>query len=630
MKKLTALILLLCMLVSCASLSAPNKDDKTPPNVEVETPSDTPKDPLTQQTIVVPEYKDYGRGTVDFNKFVYSRADIQYILDAFGSLTESVKENGKSADEYIDAMRQLEDPLSTVKTMYALTEIHRSRNSSDEYWASEYEYVSTNYPKLSQAVEDLLVACAKSEHRSYFENNYFGYSLEKYAQGGIYTDEVVELMESEAALEAQYTSLGTNNVEITYDFSVDKNIKWSGTVDEVIAMAKEYHGSNTDNLERSLYMIEFLYEIARMEREKDIYVDLIKVRRLIADELGYSSYSELAYENMEYDYSADEMTDLIKDIGKYASPVAEELESVVFKSYFATNVKPLADRVEVINDLYKVYSRLGGNYADTYSYMLQHGLYDVEYSNSNRYGGAFSTYLDDNSSPYLFMTASGFIGDYTTLAHEFGHFLDGYLNYGEDDSLAMMEISSQALELLTVLKLKNVLHSSEYGYLEYYTLFTFLNSVLLTQSFYSAFEHMVYELSYDEITPAKLESIVDEAFTLVFGENNTFDPDLTTVTITHTALYPFYVESYVSSALVSLDIFFKESSKTGNTGDGFALYESLINRDMKDLSFTERLDEAGLDSPFKDGKIKETANNIYFLIIGKYYYRDSENDVNAA
>jgi oligoendopeptidase F len=260
--------------------------------------------------------------------------------------------------------------------------------------------------------------------------------------------------------------------------------------------------------------------------------------------------------------------------------------------------------------------------------MLQHGLYDVSDAADNRFNGAFTAYISSNSSPYLYMNTSGFIRDYTTMSHEFGHFLDGYINYGNDESLAISEISSQALELLTMLKLKGKTFSSDYQYLEYYTMFTFLNSVLLVQSFYSAFEHLAYSLDYDDVTETRLKDLVEDAFTLVYGDKMSIEGDLSYVTMTHTVLYPFYVESYVTSGLVSLDIFFTE--KSGKGGEGFKLYEALVNRDNTKRSFTERLEIAGLDTPFQSGKVKEISNSIYFTITGKNHYKDSDNSVDEA
>ena len=158
----------------------------------------------------------------------------------------------------------------------------------------------------------------------------------------------------------------------------------------------------------------------------------------------------------------------------------------------------------------------------------------------------------------------------------------------------------------------------------------FLNSVLLTQSFYSAFEHIAYSLDYDDITEERLKKAVEDAFLLAFGGEMTIKGDLSYVTIPHTFLYPFYVESYVTSGMVSLDIFFKESIRTGNAGDGFALYEALIYRGSSDLGFTEQLEAAGIESPFSSDKVKEIADNIYYQIVGKHYYKTSDTLIDAA
>ena len=629
MKKLISLFLILTMLFGYASCSGSNGNDDNTPDVPNSDSNESENGTNNTLTIVVPEYKDYQRGTVNFDKLIYSRPNMQSIIDAFLAASEAVKANLVSAEAQIAMIRELEGPLMDVETMYSLSQIYNNKDSSVEYWQTEYGYISANYPKLSQAIEDLLVACARSDHKTVFENDYFGYSLDEYVDGGIYSDAVVALMAEEARLESEYTSISTATVEITYN-GVSSEMQWSGTVDEVIVKAREYFKDDDASYDRCLLAIDLLYQQAREKIEEPIFIDLIRIRRLIADELGYSSYSQLAYDSMGYDYTPEEMQELLYDIGQYSAPVASDLEYTVFQSYFQTNVQPKVNTITVINKLYDVYSGLGGDYKDAYSYMLQHGLYDVAADSRNRYPGAFTTYVENNNSPYLFMTASGFIRDYTTLAHEFGHFLDSYVNDGADESLAISEISSQALELLTITRLKNFIGQKNYSYLEYYTLFTFLNSVLLTQSFYAAFEHMVYDLEYDEITSARLSMTVENAFSLIFGENITIDGDLSYVAITHTFLYPFYVESYVTSGIVSLDIFFSESSKTGSRGDGFKLYETLINRGNSELGFTERLSLAGLDSPFDHGKVKEISDNIYFQILGKHYYQSSNNDIGAA
>lgn len=624
MKKLTAIILLLCLMTSLLACS--KKKDPATITTGPENPSEKPTD--TTNTIVVPEYKDYGRGSVNFDTLFYLRPDIQSAVSSFDAITANVKNNTKSPAEIITDIRSLESTLSNIKSMCALSEINYAKDSSSEKWKSEHGYIGAYYPMLSQAVENLFIACADSEHREVYEKDYFGYSLEEYSHGSIYTDSVVALMQREAELENEYSSISPSTVEIVYKRTGTDKV-FEGTVDKVKTELREYFANDESSYKAILILIDELYKQEFNKKAKNIFIELVRVRRDIADSLGYTSYSELAYKLMNYDYAPSDMLTLLSEIGNYISPVSSELDIEVFYSYFSTNFQPTVGRVSLINNLYEVYSEMGGDYADAYSYMLQHGLYDISEKQDNRFEGAFSTYIDKNSSPYIFMTNSGFVRDYTTLAHEFGHFLDSYVNYGAEDSLAMMEISSQALELLTLLKLKGHVHTPEYKYLEYFTVFNLLNDVILMQSFYSAFEHMVYALSKDEISEAKLEDLVDEAFELIYGIEARQDYSLSDVTITHTMLYPFYVESYVTSAFVSLDIFFAESNKTGASGDGFKLYEALINRGNQNLSFTERLESVGLDSPFSDGKVKSTADSIYYYVTGKRYYVKT-SDLDAA
>lgn len=632
MKKLLALLLLFSLIFSYTACSTKkndngNSDTVTPDNNSGDQGSTLP----SGLTIVVPEYKDYGRDTVDFDKLVYSRPNMQSLIDAFADVTAKIAGGENTVEADIASIRALEVPLETVRAMYSLAQIYNNSDSSIEYWQKEYEYISTSYPRLTQAIEDLLVACARSEGKTAFEENYFGYSLDEYVDGGIYTDAVVALMAEEARLESEYSSLSTASVRIVYK-STDSNARWEGTVDEVIEKAREYYKNDDRKYETCLVAIDEYYQAAREAKEQDILIELIKVRRLIADELGYTSYSVLAYDGMGYDYTASEMFALLSDIGKYVTPVLNDLYASVLQSYFISNREPTVNSTVMINTLYEVYSGLGGDYKDAYSYMLQHGLYNISEYSSNRYSGAFTAYIDTNNSPFIFMTSSGFIDDYNTLAHEFGHFLDGYINYGNDASLAISEISSQGLELLTLTKLKNNVPAASYVYLEYYTMFTYLYNVLMTQSCYSAFEHMVYELEYDEITKDKLEELVDEAYVLIFGEGsvNLDMVGLSHMTIAHTILYPFYVESYVTSGIVSLDIFFAESARTGNAGDGFALYEALIKRGNEELDFVAQLETVGIDSPFSRSKIKEIADNVNFQIVGKHYYTESDNYIGAA
>lgn len=628
MNKIISLLLIFALIFSFAACNK-KANDESNENVSADNgASNGQNNTPTVPTIVVPEYKDYGRGSVNFSDISYSRPNLEAVISGFKTVADTVKANAVSITEQINALKELESAFSHTESMYALAEIYAHKDSSVEFWQSEFKYISTNYPAFTKSVEDLLVACAASEHRETFEKDYFGYSLKKYEDGGIYTDALVGLLADEASLEAEYSSLSTATVEITYK-SVG-GFTWEGTVDEVLQLAEEKYGKSSTEYKNATVAINNLYQQRLIAISTPIFVELIKTRRLIADELGYDSYTEFAYRNMGYDRSGEDMKEFLENVGRYVSPVAESLNSVTFLSYFQKNNQPRVDTVTLINTLYKVYSK-DESFKNAYSYMLQHGLYDIAAEAQNRYEGAFTAYIDKNNSPYVFVSTEGFVKDYNTLSHEFGHFYDGYINFGEESSLDLAEVSSQALELISILRLKNNLKSADYEYLEYFTIYTMLNSVLLEQSFYAMFEHMAYSLEYDKINANNLKTVAQKAFSAIFGSDLAPGVNaLQYVIIPHTILYPHYVESYVVSAIPSLEMFFMESYRTGTAGEGLEVYKQLVDRASSSISFDEAIAEAGLSSPFEPKTVKEIANLIHYQILGKYYYNSSDSEIGAA
>ncbi len=629
MRKLITLAILLLFLVSLLLSCAkqPDENPEKPSEGNQNNGGSEPQEP-SAPTITVPEYKDYGRGTVNYNDIIYERPSVIALVASYTELTEKIENGSLSANEIISALKALEEPHNSVISMYAIAEINHYKDTSLEFWQTEHEYLSTSYPSFTQAVEDLLVKCARSPFKATLESEYFGYSLDEYTEGGIYTDEAVKLLQKEAELEAEYSGLSTANVTIVYPEL--NGFSANGTVDDVYKAAAAKFGIGTKGYNDAVLMINSLYQSALENAQKPIYVDLIKVRRLIADELGYGTYTEYAYEAHGYEYTERQMLSMLSDVAKYISPVARQLENSVFQAYFPTNRQPALDRVSMINTLLDVYKATDSTLYDIYCYMLQHGLYDINEKSDNRFNGAFTAYIKSNNSPYLFMSSSGFISDYLVLSHEFGHFADGYINYGASPALHISEISSQSLEFLTLLSLENKLSVNEYTYLKLYSMRSILNNIFATQSCYAMFEHIAYRLEYDEINEKSLNEAVNDAVKYIFGSEINTTADFTDMMIPHTVLHPLYVESYVSSGLVSLDIFFNECEMTGTPGTGYAQYKSLIERSEKDITLTELLEKSKLDSPFEQDKVKKIANNIHYFLVGSYYFKECTDEVGAA
>ncbi len=614
MRKLTAMMLaviLLSLHLICLS-SCEGGDGGDNPPVEPN------PDPDSMDTIVVPEYKDYGRGTVNFSDIYYSRPDIDGAIASFDAVSDSIDKNEIDYGTQLASINSLEECYNNILTMSAYATVFSSKNTADEYWTSEDKFITTKYPSFSQAVERLFVSAANSPHAEKFEEDYFGNDLiEKYRGGGRYTDELVSLMASEAALEADYSVLSEATVTVTYNGKTD-------TYSNIIKFYEETYGHNAAPTVEAKKACAALYESELNRISGEIMVDLFRLRGEISDALGYDSYSEFAYENIYHDYSEDEFISFAEGIADYILPVYVKLSNYIFNQYQTSDLQK-TDVIPLINNTYKMMEKADSDLFEIYSYMLQHGLYEISGTESTRFNGAFTTYLDTYSAPFIFMSASGDASDYMTLCHEFGHFADAYMNDNDQTSMDLAEVSSQAFEMLSLTKLNGVLSSSTVKTLTVYELERSLSAIVF-QAFYAMFEHYAYQIPYENVSRETLGHAVSEAASFI-GLNSAYLNDVYYVMIPHLFLYPFYVQSYCTSAAVSLDIYFTELE---DEGEGLAIYKDLIDRGEDELTFVEHLTNAGLDSPFNDNYLRDIANKVHFKLLGSYYFSVENSDAAAA
>ena len=555
-----------------------------------------------QSAIFVPEYRDYGRGTVDFADMTYERPNFEEAISAFDSVTDLINKNEISFKNQIERIEELEEPYVLISTMASYANLRASQSIKDEYWNAEYEYISSAYPSFAQAIERTFVAAASSPHAERFEKEYFGEGLtQKYRDGGKYTDGLVALMEDEADLVSRYAELSHATVEITYSGS-------TAAFDSISKMLADKYGKNSKKYKKAIEECELLYEEALEEVSADILIELFKLRGRIGDELGDGGYVSHAYESIYHDYTAEDYLSFARDIRKYILPVYANLSGSVFSQYDYTSASKVGT-ADLINGTAEMLENTDEELYSVYCYMLQHGLYDVSPLADDRFEGAFTTYLEGYSAPFLFFSTEGAVFDYSTLCHEFGHFLDAYFNYNSETSLDLSEVSSQALELMATARLEGIVSEKDLQLMKISLVETAL-STLLFQGFYATFEHIAYSIPAENISRETLNAAVMEAADAI-GLRSDVINDISFVLIPHIFRYPFYVQSYCTSAAVSLEIYFAELEREGA---GFEIYKNLITREDGGLTFEEYLTEAGLTSPFEADYLKDIASRLYRLL----------------
>lgn len=502
---------------------------------------------------------------VAFSELEYERPDIDEISDLADDVRKLV-DKGKVNDKLIGAYEEFYDAYAHYITMSNLALIRSNLDTSDEYYADEDAWCSSQSGEVERILDDLLRYCAKSDIADELDEEYFdGYLAENYGDDSIgeYTDEIVELYEQESELQTRYYELSTEMSEV----SIRDTDKW----DEFNAEAAE------------------------------IYIDLIKVHRQLADEFGYESYYEMAYEDFGRDYSAEDTEDYVNAIKKYMVPLYKAAieDGSLYDRYDIGTMRPQRSFRTVKNCV----SDMNDTLAEIMEFMSEYEMYDVS-SSSDKFEGSYTTYLYDVDSPYMLVSPSCDKSDILTIVHEFGHFCDMYSNYNEGYSLDTAEMMSQGLEYLLLCYLDDEDLAEE---LREYKLLDDL-SLYAMQGCYSEFEHRAYALPDEELTVENINALFLEVAE-EYGLTDMYYPEYLNyiwIQIFHLFEYPFYVISYCISDSAAFNIYMEELS---DSGSGLDIYMDIVTDSASD-DFLAIIKQHDLPSPLSAKTIKNIAKTI--------------------
>lgn len=529
------------------------------------------------------DYTDYTRpyspnlDPVVFSEMHYERPDTDALCAALEQAGAAAEE--ASSDEVLESYFAAYDQYTHFYTMSNLVYIHYTLDLNDSYYNDEYLWCEEQTPLVEKALEDCYRAMAASPLRSELEEQYFGegYFL-GYDGDGVYSNpKVVELMQLESDLQAQYMAL-TSDMTVTYN---GQEVLFSDAL------------SNVQDYDEYYTLID-LYCEKYNPLAADLYIRLVKTRRALAQELGYDSYADYAYETTYYrDYTPEQAE-------RYLADVRAELVPI-FSGYAATTL-PNMEPEEIMQLLAGTVSTLGHEIATAYSFLQAYELYDIS-SSSSKMPGSYEIYLEDYEAPFIYISPTGDLSDLLTAAHEFGHFTDGFVNCNLTDSTDIAEIFSQSLEYLT-------LEAADLTALQRYALKqSKMNDSLLTflsQACYYDFECRVFALPDEELTPETLNALFlqcNQDYGMATEGFETYD-SMGWFEIQHFFIAPYYMISYCVSNDLALQIYALEQQ---TQGAGLEKYTDMLYSSAGStlLAFAE---ENGMESPFAEGRVAELAD----------------------
>lgn len=520
---------------------------------------------------------------VPFSEMRYVRPDVEAYYAEADQLVELAKRS-EDVDALLSAFYALYDRYVSFYSMDALANVLYSLDTTKNEYQDEYNYCEAETPTVEEKMETVYKTFAASACRDQLEELYFSEGFfDKYDHFEVYTNpEYLRLSQEEAELLTEYRAL-TADVQVNYLDQTKPLDEWLDTMDYTV-----YIGA------LQAYYEQYNPKIG------DVYVRLIKVRQQLAAVLGYDSYAAYSYDiSYGRDYTPEEGAAFLDSIRTYLVPVLKEAQN----SRALSRLQHWEVSSQALHEMLgSAAQNIGGAVWDAYRFMRAYALCDVEPS-AKKLEASFQTYLYDYEAPFVFLNAVGNSQDYTTFSHEFGHFTDSYHNYGADEDLETAETFSQSMEFLALLY-TDQLSAGEKEKLVNINLLDLLQTFVY-QAAFADFEARIYALDPNEITVEK----INETFLQCnkdFGINEIgfeFYYSQSWIDVLHFFEVPYYIISYCVSAENALQVYRLEAE---TKGEGVAAYFRLLDRSYG-AGVQQVMEDAGLDSPFRDGVLEQTA-----------------------
>ena len=400
---------------------------------------------------------------VSFDEMEYTHPDID-ALEAKAQDVEDMLGNFFKVKDVISELDKFVALYNNFYTMKNLACVRYDMDTQDEFYFEEYSFCVEASGDVEYITDELLLACSNSSMCDYLDKHFFdGLLEERYSvtDGTGYTpsDELAELERREAELENDYSELYARYSD---DFDDGRFKKQNSEI-----------GS--------------------------IYIELIKLRHDIAEQRNMKSYEELAYLDNGRDYTADDLDGYIEAIKQFIVPLYKKADSK--KLYDRSLVSAMSPKT-ALSTVTSTVEGLDKGIDDALGYMLKYKLYDTGMSDS-KYDQSYVLYLNDYESPFMFCSPSGYSDTVLTIAHEFGHYVDGYLNYGLNDSIDTSEVFSQGMEYLLLCNMDDAEQLTRYKMLDELELYAY-------QACLNEFEHEAYAMDEEELTVERLNSLYSE------------------------------------------------------------------------------------------------------------------------
>lgn len=551
-----------------------------------------------------------------FKDMPYERIDFAKAKAELSEIMEKSKA-AKSGEEQFEIHKMFYRLNDKIQTQVTLCSIRHTIDTTDEFYEKEQNYYDEQIPEYSNLCVEYQKILFHSPYREVLEEKIgqVAFKNMEIAMKSV-SEEIIPLMQEENTLVTEYEKL-----------LASAKISW-GEETLNLSLLTPYLKHKDAKIRREAQEKQNEFFLSIQDKLDELYDKLVKNRTLQAKKLGFETYTPLGYLRMQRNcYGREEIENLRRQVKEVWVPFAESIfekrkerlglsklsytDEVVYSP--KGNPQPEGTPEEILQAGQQMYEELSSETKEFFDFMMDNELLDV-FGRKTKAVGGYMTYIPDYKAPFIFANFNGTSGDVDVMTHECGHAFQGYLAAADpirehaDIGMETAEIHSMSMEFFT-----EPWYSLFFGKetAQEYTEMHLEDAVIFVPygCMVDEFQHIVYD--NPELTPKErkqawkdLEGVYKPHLFydgLEFFENGCFWQKQH-----HIYSFPLYYIDYVIAQLCAFEY------KIWMDKNREAAWQSYLKLCKMSASkfHTELLEEAGLETPFKNGVLAKIVENL--------------------
>ena len=549
-----------------------------------------------------------------YSELHYERIDVEKNRKVMEGFVDRIS-GADSADEQISTILEANDTSREYQSYAAMASLNFSRDINDEKAKAEKDYYDSIGPDMQEIGDIFDKAINDSEFKNELSKEW-GDTFLKQIEMGLKTfdPQIKDMLKQETELRNEYTTL-TAGAKIEFE---GKNYNLAGL--------GPFHSDQDRDVRKRSYEARFNWFSENADALDQIYDRLVKLRHKIAVTLGYENFIELGYMRMgRSDYGPNEVANFRKQIVDHVVPIVKKLQDKkkdilgLDHLYFYDGInfkegdpKPKGTPEHLVKEAQTMYHELSKETGEFFDMMVNEELMDLVNRDGKRPGG-FCTSFPKYDRPYIFSNFNGTDHDITVLTHEAGHAFQCYSSRNQPllsylwPTMEAAEIHSMSMEFFTWPWMEKFFKedTERFKYKHVSGSLSFLPYGACVDHF----QHWVYE--NPEATPKQRNEKWLELESMYLPTRDYDDIEFPKTGgiwqgQLHIYQMPFYYIDYTLAQTCAFQFWMRnEQDKEKAWSDYYRLCKA-----GGSLPFTELVELAGLELPFKDGCLESVVEHV--------------------